>query len=85
MDTGLNALQCATPSLLPGEVIHVAPTSNPDLAVTADCYALLPPSAPGHGDSKKFSADAVHVNTDDRTTPQQAQRLRNILYEFLSL
>ena len=73
MDTGLNTLQCATPFPLPGEAIHVILTSDPDLTVTADCYSLLPPSALGHGDPKKFGADAVRVKTDDRTTPQQAQ------------
>ena len=84
MNAGLNALQCATPSISPGESIYVAPTSD-DLPVTADCYSLLPASAPGHGDPKKFGTDAVHVNTDDRITPQQTQRLRNALYEFPSL
>jgi len=73
MNAGLNALQCATLSLLPSESIHIVPTSDPHLAVTADCYSLLSPSAPDHDDPRKFDANAVHVNTDDRTTPQEAQ------------
>jgi len=72
MNTGLNALQCANPSILPGESIYIAPTSN-DLPVTANCYSLLLASAPGYGDLKKFDVDAVHINTDDHITPQQTQ------------
>ena len=85
MDAGLNALQCASPSLLLDEAIHVTLTSDPDLTVTVNYYSLLPLSASGHSDPKKFSTNVVHINTDDHTTPQQAQRLCNVLHEFLSL
>jgi len=64
MNVGLNALQCVTPSLLLDESIHITPTFDPNLVVIADCYSLLPPSAPGHGDIKKFDTNAVHVNMD---------------------
>lgn len=75
-------LQCAIPSLLPGELIHITSTSDPDFMVTVDCYSLLSPSASSHSNLKKFGVNTVHVNTDDHITLQQIQRLRNALHEF---
>ena len=70
MDAGLNMLQCVTLFLLLGELIYITPISDSDLTVMTDCYSVLSPFAPGHGDLKKFVRDAVHVNIDDHITPQ---------------